>query len=393
MSSNGTEWRYQGGRTGPLHRADAGCAALLQPQETASIEGLWRDLAADAVEENPFFEPFTLLPALQHYAGPGVHLACVFEDVARTKLIGLAPVSPMRGYARLPIAYWQIWTHPHCYYAAPLLRRGSERAAAAGLLRLLSGGAQARAFLRLPRLDAAGAVAGAFRAEAVARVCYERGGYERAVLRAGETPEAYLAANIRKKKRKELKRLQARLDDMGRVKFRKLTNEYELEDWTAAFLDLEDKGWKSKAGTSLKSSAKDAAWFRESLKGAFDAGRLDFLRLDCGGHPVAMLTGFGSAESYSLKICHDPAFARFSPGVMIEIEATRAHLGCDAFRFADSCAAEDHSMINSLWRRRRRITGLNISGDAALSKALLRLCRLLEAMRSALPPAEEEKAR
>lgn len=366
----------------PLH------AELLGATEAVDIEAAWLGLAADAVEENPFFEPFALLPALDRYADDHVRLTCVWAGPGRERLIGLCPVVAAHGYAHLPLSYWRVWAHPHCFYAAPLLRRGAGPEAARALLRLLCDGDAARSFLRLPRLDAGGPVATAFRQAAAGRVCFENDRYERAVLRSGEEAEAYFASAIRKKKRKELGRLRGRLQEIGGISFRTLTNRPDLAGWTETFLSLEDKGWKGEAGSSLQASAKDAAWFRESIERAFEAGRLDFLRLDCGEKPIAMLVGFGGVESYSVKICHDPAYARFSPGVMIEIEATRARLQDENFRFADSCAAKDHPMINSLWRDRRRIAGLNISGAAARSKALLRFCELLESMREAFPRKE-----
>ena len=63
----------------------------------------------------------------------------------------------------------------------------------------------------------------------------------------------------------------------------------------------------------------------------------------------------------------------------------RAWLADDGFRFADSCAAPDHSMINGLWRARRVVTGLNVSGRGLGARASLSLARGLEGARARFP--------
>lgn len=363
-------------------------AELIDWREAQSLIAPWRALAEAAIEANPFYEPWTLLPALKRYAGDQVRLACVWEGAARRSLLGFAPVEARRGYARLAVDYWATWTHPHCYFAAPLIHRGCEIGVVDAFLKLLCDGPHGRSFLQLCRIDQDGAVARVVRDGADGRICYAAGAFERAALYAGPAPNAYYETALRKKKRKELARLRNRLAEIGAVAIRCLTDESSLDGWTETFLQLEDRGWKGARGTSLKSSPADAAWFRESVAGGFGAGKLQFLRLDCGGRAIAMLANFlAPGAGYSVKIAHNPDFARFSPGVMIEIEATKRLLADPDFRFMDSCAAPDHPMINGLWKGRRRIAGVNVSGAGGLSKTALRLCQALERARTALPRA------
>lgn len=365
-------------------------AALVAPEDAPSLMDAWEALYGDLLEENPFFSPGALAPALKAFASTGVRLACVWSGDA---LIALTPVVKKRFYARLPAAYWATWTHPHCYYGAPLIRKGQEAAAFARLYDLLCEGEEGRSFLRLARIDRDGPVmrAALDAAQQDRRLGYEAGALARAMLASGASAEATLAVHVRKKKRKELARLKNRLEEQGALALRLLSPADDLHQWTEDFLDLEDKGWKGKAGTSLRSNEKDAAWFRETLKamdkkGMDRAARLHFLRLDFNGRAIAMLTTLISGgAAYSLKICHDPDYAKFSPGVMIEIEAMRSLLSRPDFRFADSCAAPDHSMINGLWRAKRVVTGLNISGRGASARGALGLARLLEGARARLP--------
>ncbi len=345
----------------------------------------WRELGGALVEESPFYAPWTLAPALAAYADKSVRIVCVWRgDV----LIGLLPVSKARGFARLPVPHWRSWTHPHCFFAAPLVRVGEEDAFFRALFSTLCEGPHARGFVRLGRLDRDGPLfrAALAAAQKTGRIAYDSGETERAMLCAGASAEATLAVFVRKKKRKELKRLRNRLDELGRVEVREFSPTDEMTQWADLFLALEHRGWKGENGTSLKASDADANWFRQTLQGASDAGKLHFIRIDINGRPIAMLASLLSkGAGYSVKICHDPDYARYSPGVMVEIEAMRSVLEREDFRFMDSCAAPDHSMINGLWRSRRVVTGLNVSGKGLFARAGLSLCRALEGVRARLP--------
>ncbi|WP_375201848.1 GNAT family N-acetyltransferase [Hyphococcus sp.] len=360
-------------------------AALIPCAEAAGLESAMAALCKDLIEDNPFFAPAALLPALDAYGDEKTRVACVWGG---DRLIGLWPVEQRLFYAKLPYRYWATWTHPHCYYGAPLIARGFEEPAFRELFALLCEGEDARSFARLGRIERDGPVYAAAKAAVKAnkRMAYEAGAIARAVLQGGASAEATIAVHVRKKKRKEIQRLRNRLNEMGEVAVREATPTDDIAAWAEEFLLLEDKGWKGKKGTSLKSSDRDAEWFRQTLQRAHSAGELHFMRIDLGWRPIAMLaTLLTNGTGYSLKICHDPDFDRFSPGVMIEIEAMRSLLAREDFRFADSCAAPDHSMINGLWRARRVITGLNVSGCGLGSKGGLALAKALEGARDRFP--------
>ncbi len=368
---------------------------LIGVHEAASIIEPWRALCGDLAEENPFFEPWALAPALTHFADEKVRLACIWRGPGREELVGFAPVRLMRGYARLPVSYWATWMHPHCYYAAPLIKRGHEKAALGALFELLCDGLYGQAMLRLAHLSDAGPIAAAARAIADQHDRYHcmSGTFMRAALFAGEAGASYPEERLRAKKRKELRRLRNRLQERGKVSIRVLTEESECASWAEDFLTLEGKGWKGRQGTSLNSVPQHAEWFRAAVKGAFKEGKLKFIRLDLDARPVAMLVSFGADASFSLKTSYDPEFAHYSPGVMLGIENTKMLLCDPAFAWMDSCASSDHSMINSLWNGRRTITGFNISSRTPAKKALVRFCHSLEKMRALLPVASPVQGR
>lgn len=322
----------------------------------------WIALAQDVAEPNAFYTPDMLCAALDHLSRPaGLRMV---EVQAGGELIGLLPVTIMPSHGRLPIACAGNWMHEHCFFGAPLVRRGREVEAWRGFLEQLDAAHWAGGFLYLQGLDAAGASAAALEALCVQqrRGRREVHRYDRAMLRSDLDAERYWETHVRAKKRKEIRRLQKRLADQGSVVHRLLTERAELAQWCADFLALEAGGWKGHEGTALASRPGDAAFFRAACAAAFDAGRLHFLRIDVDARPIAMLVNFRHGDgAFSFKIAFDEAMGRFSPGVLIELMNLHAVQGDPSIAWMDSCAAADHPMIDSLWAERRTIVQYRVA--------------------------------
>ncbi|MBB3983402.1 CelD/BcsL family acetyltransferase involved in cellulose biosynthesis [Sphingobium fontiphilum] len=322
----------------------------------------WADLARDAAEANAFYAPDMLGAALDHLAGGGA--VRLVEAYAGETLIGLMPVSIAGHHGRLPIACATNWMHHHAFFGAPMLRRGHEQAAWAAMLAQLDAASWAPHFLHLTGLDAAGANAAALEAVCATqgRARHEIHRYDRALLRSDLSADDYWESHVRAKKRKEIRRLQKRLADLGAVADRKLAARDELSGWCGEFLALERSGWKGREGTALACNPADAAFFRAACAAAFDAGRLHFLRLDLDGRAIAMLVNFRhQGGAFSFKIAFDEDLGRFSPGVLIELANLRHVQGDDGIGWMDSCAAPDHPMIDSLWAERRSIVQYRVA--------------------------------
>jgi CelD/BcsL family acetyltransferase involved in cellulose biosynthesis len=201
---------------------------------------------------------------------------------------------------------------------------------------------------------------------------------ERAFLESHASPAEYYEQAVRKKKRKEIGRLTSRLREQGEIRFRTYWPSDDLDSWIDDFLVLEAKGWKGKAGSALASRPETDAFFREAVKGAEAAVRLQFLRLDLDGHPIAMLVTFMAPPgAFTFKIAFDEDYARFSPGVLIQLEYLKI-LDRDDIGWTDSCAVENHPMINSLWMERRPIVRVTIPLAGARRRATHAACRTLE---------------
>ena len=341
----------------------------------------WADLAASASEPNPFAEAWFTAAGHRQLAGEGdAQFVQVWEGETRDCLLGVLPLQIARGYGRLPVRHVTNWLHFHCFLGTPLVRAGREADFWTAVLRMLDGAAWARGFLHLTGLVEDGPVHRGLVAacQALGRRCDTVHRAERALLESDLSPQAYFEATVRKKKRKELKRLAARLSELGTVSFRRLAAAEDVAPWCDDFLRLERSGWKGRSGSALACSPATEAFFREAMSGAFEAGRLDILRMDLGDRPIAMLVNFLTPPgSFSFKIAFDEDYARFSPGVLIQIENLNI-LSHPEIGWMDSCAVEDHPMINSLWGERRPVVRVTVPLKGAVRGLAFRLCRLAE---------------
>lgn len=325
----------------------------------AALRLAWADLADDAAEPNSFAEAWFVEPGLRGFEDAEARLVQLWHG---SRLIGLLPLTIAARYGRVPVRHVQNWKHANSFLGVPLIRRGYETRFWAEVLATLDRAGWARGFLHLDGLVEGGAAHAGLLAAAAAsgRPCDIVYRDVRALLASPLSPEAYYADTVRKKKRKELGRLQRRLADLGAVTMATLTEAADLAAWSDAFLALEHEGWKGRAGSSLASATETAGFFRDALAGAFAAGRLEFRRMDLDGKPIAMLVNFLCPPgSFSFKTAFDEAYAKYSPGVLIQLDNLQLMQRPD-IDWMDSCAAQDHPMIDSLWSERRAVVRVSV---------------------------------
>ena len=317
---------------------------------------------ADCAEANAFYDAPLLNAALAAFdAETQVRVLSVADSGVE---LARLPVVPSRQHGRYPVAHTINWVHPHCYYGAPLLREGHEEAGWRGLLARLDMASWSGDFLHLKLIDADGPAMTALHAVCAAegRDLVELERYDRALLSSDMSSETYWTENVRSKKRKELRRQQNRLAECGEIVRHTLTDPADLPGWCDAFLTVEAMGWKGEEGTALSSRPADDRFFRQACANAFAAGGLDMLRIDCDGLPIAMLVNFvGPKGGFSFKIAIDPAFSRYSPGVLVEMDNLARVLDAKRAPWMDSCAVPGHPMIDSLWAERRTVAQYRIA--------------------------------
>jgi CelD/BcsL family acetyltransferase involved in cellulose biosynthesis len=345
--------------------------AVLRPAVEAveALAGEWTALAASAAEPNAFAEHWFVAAALRSL--PEGREIRLIEARRGGRLIGLLPFEIVRGYARLPVLVVQNWCHDHGFLGTPLVAAGEERAFWAAAIAALNAADLPANLLHLWRMTEGGPIERALGGAIVHRRI-------RAFLESDLTPAAYYEQAVRQKKRKELRRLRNRLADLGTVAARILDDRAELDAWCDAFLALEKAGWKGKEGTALACAPEGEAFFRQVVAASWQEGRLQFRRLDVDGRPVAMLVNFLCPPgSFSFKTAFDEGFAHYSPGVLLQIENLDI-LDRPGIDWMDSCAAQDHPMIDSLWTERRAIVRVTVPLKGWRRRAIWALCRALE---------------
>ncbi len=340
----------------------------------------WLELADDASEPNAFSEAWFIKPALLTLAQGRVVKIIEVRNAAGL-LTGVMPLTLDRRYGRIPVRHVANWTHFQCFMGTPLVRRGDEIGFWAAVLTLLDQSKWACGFLSISGLLEDGAVHRALKAATahLGRPSTTVHRAKRAALASDLEPEAYLSAHVRPKKRKELRRLGKRLSDRGALTFSILEDTDEIVGWCDTFLALEAAGWKGSKGSAFANLPETAKFFRDVIFGAFEAGRLDFQRLNLDGRAIAMLVNFRTPPgSWSFKIAYDEALSQFSPGVLIELENLRRVLQDQEIDWMDSCAVEDHPMINSLWGERRAIVQVSVPLSGMTRTLKFRACRAME---------------
>jgi hypothetical protein len=340
----------------------------------------WNDLARNASEPNAFTESWYLLPALAQFDPH--RLTSIFVlwegEAEQNQMLGLIPVSAEQRYGRWPIPNVQNWLHPNAFLGSPLVRQGHEAAFWRALLSHLDNKPKGGLFFHLN-----GLAIDAPLQKALDRVAQQQDRRiamvhrsERALLEGDSTPQAYYEAAVRSKKRKELRRQKNRLAEIGTLVFTRSDGSAGLGVWVEEFLALEKRGWKGANGSALDCADETRRLFHEALAGAAAQGRLELLDLRLDGAPLVMLVNFiCPPASFSYKTAFDEDYARFSPGVLLQYE-NLSLLERDDISYCDSCAAQGHPMIDSLWTGRRAIGRYSVaiggSGRRALFAGLLR---------------------
>ena len=332
----------------------------------ASGRGAWDALAGRLSTPNPFFESWYLLPGLARFDPAGrVRIGTLggAEGPGTGDLQALVPLRRAWRYGRHPLPHLAVWLHANAFLGAPLVRAGSESLFWEALLDWADRQAGAALFLHTAALPL-----GTRLAEALEAVCARQGRRavlvhreERAMLASPLAPAAYLEQAVPGKKRKEFRRQHARLGELGALSMLHTSEDRGVAAWVEQFLALEARGWKGSAGSALACAAETAGLFREAMTEAAARGKLERLSLMLDGKPIAMLaTLLAPPGAFSFKTAFDERYARFSPGVLLQLE-NLALLDRAGIAWTDSCAAQGHPMIDALWRERRAIGRFSIA--------------------------------
>ena len=359
----------------------------------------WDDLAANAIEPNVFYESWHLRPALRAVGKGAFRFVFIYANRPNQTplLCGFFPLTMRRRYKGIAARTLALWKHDYSSLCTPLVRAEHENNCLEAFLDWLSDKSGA-ALLEMESVSADGP----FHRYWI-DVLHERATlgftdeiYTRALLQPSSgNADDYLHSALSRKRRKELKRLENRLNELGQLKYEIVE---DAPQGIEEFLQLEAAGWKGRAGTAFANQETHQAFFRDVANEAAARGRLMLLALRLDGRAIAMKFNLTASNgSFACKIAFDEDYARFSPGVLLEIDNIRRVIENSDLCWMDSCAIPDHSMINRLWTERRVIQNSllssgNLSGDLVVSLLpLLHLVRRRLKKRTSGATIEKEK--
>jgi hypothetical protein len=362
-------------------------AAELLPHRTA-----WEELAELVSEPNPFYEPWLFLPAIEAFQHERhLRFVLIYGEPERPSPAGKAAIAPMIGFVPMSCRRWflgspfcvlDMWTHPYCFLATPLLRAGREGEALDRLFDWFRSHPQGTSLWRLEQVSGDGPFARALMDLSFRhlRPRFLVGGYARALIEPlAESGEAYLANAMHNRRVKEIRRKQRQLGERGHYEARSLEPGDAVEPWIDAFLALEASGWKGEQGTAFASHPAHRAFFRQMCHGAHQRGKLEMLGLFIDGKPIALKCNLGDRRGmFAFKIAFDEHFAAQSPGVLLEVyNIERLHQRRHT-RWMDSCAVPGHFMISRMWSERRLIQNLWVSTGRGIGDSLVSLMPLAQ---------------
>lgn len=330
----------------------------------------WEALAAEALEPNPFYEPWLMLPALEAYGiDAGFRCVAVWQDGA---LGALFPLQLERRFRGLPVRAARSWRHRNMLIGTPLVRAKHAVGCIGALLE--SGVAPV---IELDWTSAGGSFYGAL-AEALTEGGFPwvvSDAYQRAVLVRERDPRARFNSNMKN----NVRRWTARLAAHGRLEPVRLAPGDDIAAWTAEFMRLESSGWKGRAGTALACREDDRRFVTEVFAEAHRRGRLIITGLDLAGRPLARHTMLAGGEgAFTFKIAYDETHASCSPGILAEVDNVRQFLENPGPRWIDSNTARESVSYGRVWKDRRTVQriALGLGGAGRLAVAALPLLRL-----------------
>lgn len=337
-------------------------------------------LSRRAIEPNIYFNPRFLAPAIPRLDDREVRLAVLRDETdKRSRLRFMMPYTVERPVAgSIGPAVIRSWSTVFGPGGTPLIDGDDPAGTMDEVLDMLSRPHLGLpGVLVLPDIHSDGPAARILRAAALVREfpVYSTRPVTRAFIETQDEAEDYIRKALSSHHRRGFGRLLRRLGEKGELEFNLTRDVNGVFERMEEFLALEARGWKGARRSAMASDRMQAAFARETVNGLARQDMMRILTLDLDGRAIAsLLVMIERGTAYTWKIAFDEAYAAFSPGMLLMIEATRMLIDDPNVERADSCAVPDHPMMDRIWSERRRIEtlviGLGAEKDALARRAL-----------------------
>ena len=317
--------------------------------ELDSIVPAWEALAREALEPNPFFEPWMLLPALREFGGgQDVRVTLVWQG---DDLAGVFPFRRIARYKSLPASALTSWLHAHCLLCTPLVRATGARECLDALFEWCDA-----SFIEFRYLPAGEPFHRALSAALAARGLKPTVNrtWSRGLLRKNR-------ASVSGQLRRQFAKKERRLAERGRFEHVTLQPQDDIGRWIEDFLQLEASGWKGREGSALACTEATRRYASEIFSAAFRRGRLLMCGLDLDGRAIGRRTSFLAGHgAYAFKTAYDESLAEFSPGVMLELDNIRQVDATPGLEWMDSFTEDANLALDRMWPDKREMESLAV---------------------------------
>jgi CelD/BcsL family acetyltransferase involved in cellulose biosynthesis len=338
----------------------------------------WRELAE--LRGNAFVTPEWFEAWLEHY-GQGAEVSVAAVNGEDGELLGLVPFavagSALSRSARIAGSNLADYVHP-------VAAAGDEAAVAQAALAALAEADRSWGALVLDNVDASSAW---WRAELRDGRGAELRRRERS---ASVLPYASLAfdsyddylASRSASFRKQLRRLDRRLEREAAIELRQTSDASELRADLATFFRLHFARWEGRGGSSLAGGSAQA--FHETFAAAaLEADWLRLLVLEAAGEPIAAFYGWRVGGRFAFyQAGFDEAWSKFSVGLILHgrvIERALAEgadeydmlLGSEPYKFRFCESVRD--VATQVLTRRRHPAALAVAADLGARRLAARL--------------------
>lgn len=309
----------------------------------------WDRLSRNSLMPTASHSRFWLEPMFEHFPAEKAKLIRAGND-------------PMRGLAALhkrsvPVTIAQTWDTGFLFSGTPLVDRHEPQRALADILHAAASEFSAKAVL-LRKVERNDAFEQAIRnlPPELSAGCQLFNVHERAALVCNSDFDTWFNKNFSRKRRKEYRRMRNRLAEQGKLESSAWRPGQPVGEWIDAFVHLEAAGWKGRNGTAIACIQQQEAHLRHALSDMAQNGSLLFWKITLDDKPIAVLFGFIEGDQAWLgKMAYDETLSKFSPGVLVILDATQDLLNRKDITLVDSSADPNHPMIDNIWRDRLEV--------------------------------------
>ncbi len=333
----------------------------------------WYDLLNNSVEKNTFLAPWFARFSFELFKQKPL-IVTIFSD---DKLIGLLPVQPDLGYAKLPIKFYKSAIHYHQFLGTPLVRQNYEEQFSKVIFDWIDSLPKTASlfFFNLISDETSITKAMELHAHKQSRPYW----VSEKISRAAVWPKPTHAPNKEatgKTRHKNIERRRKELEKLGQISVERLSDLSQLKSWYDDFLHLENNGWKKDKGTSIQQNEPDKLFFYQMLLHGLKQDQLNFFRLKIDNKSIAYTVDILTDEFvYCLRCAHDMDYRKYGPGALLEYEGYKFYRAHQIDYIVDSCTAPNNQMLNKIFPDRKKISSIAVGKRNFLHKVIFKLVK------------------